>query len=273
MTDEQPPDRLNVSVQTPAGPVTVPVEVRAGFVPVTAIVGPLRRLGEEAQALEVRRLQAGGDRVSCRRGCAACCRMLIPVSAPEAFALAESMRAWPEPRRQAVLARMRDARDRLDSAGLLSALQNFAEAPQQLSDEQFEPVNRAYFALRLPCPFLVEESCSIYEDRPAACRELQVTSPPEFCNDPERHPVQSVPIPLRIGTALAQLWADLAGGPVRFIPLPLALDWAGRHAAQHRLTWRGGELLERALDKIWWYLNRELDHRRSPAAASEQDPR
>lgn len=272
MTDEQPPDRLNVSVQTPAGPVTVPVDVHGGFVPVTAIVGPLRRMSEEAQALEVRQIQDSGGRVSCRQGCAACCRMLIPVSAPEAFALAESIRTWPAPRREAALARLRDARDTLDRAGLLAQLRDFAEAPDQWSDEQFEPVNRAYFGLRLPCPFLVEESCSIYEDRPAACRELQVTSPPEFCDDPERHPVRSVPIPLRIGTALAQLWADLAGGPVRFIPLPLALDWAERQAAQHRLTWRGGELLERALDKIWWYLNRELDSRRPPAAASRKGP-
>jgi len=266
MPEQPSTERLQVSIQTPAGPVSVAFEVDHGLVPVTAIVRPLRHMGEEAQALEVRQVQAGGGQVSCRKGCAACCRMLVPISAPEAFSLAESMAAWPETRRQAAWTRVREAQKRLDQAGLLSQLRDLADASHQLGDEEFEPVNRAYFALRLPCPFLVEESCSIYEDRPAACRELQVTSPPEFCEDPERKPVRPVPIPLRISTALAQLWADLVGGPVRFIPLPLALDWAERRASEHRRAWRGQELLEKALDKVWWYLNRELAHRRSSPA-------
>jgi Fe-S-cluster containining protein len=265
-----PMERLNVSIQTPAGPVTVPFDVSHGMVPVTAIVRPLRRVGEEAQALEVRRLRAGGSDVSCRKGCAACCRMLVPVSAPEAFALAESVQSWSDARRQAAFARIGEAHERLDKAGLLSRLRELAEAPHQLDDEQFEPVNRTYFALKLPCPFLIDESCSIYEDRPAACRELQVTSPPDLCEDPEHQPVRPVPIPLRIGTTLAQLWAEVSGGPVRFIPLPLALEWAERHAPEHRSAWPGRDLLDRALDTIWRYLNLELAGRRSSPAASQK---
>ncbi|MFM8552347.1 MAG: YkgJ family cysteine cluster protein [Nitrospiraceae bacterium] len=258
MAEDPAIERLEISVQTPAGPVMVPVDVPAHFVPVSSVVSSLRRIGEAAQALEVRHAAERGTAISCRKGCAACCRMLIPLSAPEAFALAEVIEAWPAERREAVLARMAEARARLEEAGILLQLSEVAESERQLDDDHFEPINRAYYALRMPCPFLVDEVCSIYDDRPAACRELLVSSPAEWCQDMERNPVSPVPIPLRIGTVLALLWSELAGGPVRFIPLPLALEWAGRHAQEGSRSWNGRELLERALDKVWWYLSHEV---------------
>lgn len=257
-------ERCEVSLNTPAGQLTRPVEVPAGFVPVSEIVPLMRRLGEEAQALEVTRSLAAGAPISCRKGCAACCRMLVPVSPPEAFALRDLITRLPEPRRQAVLDRLDRATQRLEEAGLLGRLTEVAETTRQVSDEEMEPVNRAYYALRLPCPFLEEEACSIYEDRPAACRELLVTSPAELCQDIVANPVQALPVPIRMGTALAMLWADLTAGPTRFIPLPLAPDWAERHAEENRRAWTGPQLLEKALDKVWRYLAWEFDSRRKP---------
>ncbi|MGH7250913.1 MAG: YkgJ family cysteine cluster protein, partial [Nitrospiraceae bacterium] len=87
MVNEGSFERLEVAVKTPAGLLTTPVEVPTGLVPVTEIVPLMRRIGEQAQALEERRSIAAGKAVSCKKGCAACCRMLVPVSAPEAFAL------------------------------------------------------------------------------------------------------------------------------------------------------------------------------------------
>nr|MBI3612365.1 YkgJ family cysteine cluster protein [Nitrospirota bacterium] len=261
MTEDRTVERLDVSVNTPAGLVTVPVEVPLHFVPVAAIVSSIRRIGAAAQALEERSLVAQGAAISCKKGCAACCRMLIPLAAPEAFALADAIKAWPAERREAALARLADVRAKLEQAGVLSQLDEIAESERQLGDDAFEPINRAYYALRLPCPFLVEEVCSIYDDRPAACRELLVTSPAELCRDLERNPVRPVPVPLRVGTVLALLWADLAGGPARFIPLPLALEWAERHRQEGGRSWQGREMLERVLDKVWWYLSREVTAR------------
>lgn len=268
MTENRTVERLDISVKTPAGPVTVPVEVPLHFVPVATIVSSIRRIGEAAQELEERDVVAHGAAISCKKGCAACCRMLIPLAVPEAFALADAVKAWPVDRREAALARLADARAQLEHAGVLPQLYEIAESERQLDDDTFEPINRAYYALRLPCPFLVEEVCSIYDDRPAACRELLVTSPAEWCQDLERNPVRPVPVPLRVGTVLALLWADLVGGPARFIPLPLALEWAERHAQEGGRSWQGREILERALDKVWWYLSREVTARQRASHSS-----
>ena len=124
-----------------------------------------------------------------------------------------------------------------------------------------EQTNRDYYTLRLPCPFLENEACSIYADRPAACRELLVTSPAELCQDIVRNPVRTIPVPIRMGTVLGMLWAELVGGPVKLIPLPLALAWAERHPAQRMRQWKGPDLLEKAIDKVWRYLSREIQSR------------
>jgi len=248
-------ERLEVSIKTPAGMLTTPVEVPTGFVPVTAMVPLMRRLGEQAQALEERKTLAAGEPISCKKGCAACCRMLVPVSAPEAFALKDMIGALPEARRQATLRKVAEANTRLEQAGLLARLTEIAETERQLSDEEMEPINRDYYALRMPCPFLENEVCSIYEDRPAACRELLVTSPAELCQDMVKNPVRPLRVPVRMGTVLGLLWSELAGGPARLIPLPVALDWAERHADDGAKIWKGAHLLEQAMDKVWRFLS------------------
>ena len=84
--------------------------------------------------------------VSCKKGCAACCRMLVPVSAPEAFALKEMVHALPEPRRLAILNKIAEARTRLAETGLLARLTQVAETEQQLSDEQIELIRELWKA-------------------------------------------------------------------------------------------------------------------------------
>jgi Fe-S-cluster containining protein len=234
----------------------MPIEVSTGFVPITELVPVLRDLGERAMALEEAQAIAAGERVSCRKGCAACCRMLVPVSAPEALALGELIETLPEERRRATLRRVDEVRRRLEQAGLWAPLTEIADTDRQFSDEEMEPINRAYFALRMPCPFLESEVCSIYEGRPAACRELLVTSPSELCEDPVANPVRPLPVPLRMSTVLGLLWSELNGGPIRFIPLPVALAWATRHAEARGLVWRGSALLEQALDNVWRFVSR-----------------
>jgi hypothetical protein len=85
---------------------------------------------------------------ACRAGCAFCCHQMVGVVAPEVFAIYQHLRATRAPGELAsVVARIRAADDR--TRGMTSA--------DRLSAE-------------LPCPFLEEERCSIYEARPLACR-------------------------------------------------------------------------------------------------------
>ena len=248
-------ERFQIALNTSAGQITTAVEVPTGFVPITAIVPLIRRLGEEAQALEVAISVDAGKAPSCRKGCAACCRMLVPLSAPEAFALREWVRSRPNDQQDRISARFAETKSHLLSKGIWQQLSGLCNAPEQPNDDVLEDLNREYYALRIPCPFLEEEMCTIYDERPAACRELLVTSPPERCDDLVNNPVEPISAPVLVSTVLGLLWQELRKSPTRLIPLPVALDWAKGHEQENQHTWKGVELLDCALDKTWRFLS------------------
>ena len=256
-------ERFDIALNTPAGSLTTALDVPTGFVPVTAIVPVARRLGEEALQLEERRAKAAGESVSCRMGCAACCRMMVPVSPPEAFALREYVNQLPADRQTQVSSRLADTTARLKAADLWDRLQDISRAATPPSDDALDPINRAYYRLRLPCPFLENELCSIYEARPAACRELLVISPAELCDNIADNPVRPLPVPMRIGTVLGLVWAQLTNTSPRLIPLPLALDWADAQQREAGRTWTGSALIDQLLDKMWRFLSQEFMNRQA----------
>ena len=254
-----PAEHLNLAIQTTSGEVNAQLDVPTGFIPITEIIPVVRSLGEQAQALEVSNTVKAGKKISCQKGCGACCqRIMVPVSPPEAFELAAMVKELPSEHRIRIETRLAETRRRLQEAGLLPLLQDLAESPRQRSDADIDPINRAYYALRLPCIFLENEACSIYEHRPAACREYLVTSPPELCQDTEKNPVQVLHIPLRAGTVLSLLWANLMGGPVRLMPLPVAFEWAKNHQELSKQTWKGFDLLNTALEQLGQFLHQTV---------------
>jgi len=254
-------ERFAIAVNTPAGRLNTVLDVPTGFVPITSIVPLARRLGEEILKLEEHQSRETGRTVSCRMGCAACCRMLVPLSPPEAFSLVEYIEQLPTERREAIERKVTDTKADLTEHGLLNRLQAVADAERPIADVELEPINRAYYALRHPCPFLENEMCSIYEARPAACRELLVTSPAELCDNMVENPVEPVPVSVRIGTVLGLLWASMNGSSPRLIPLPLALDWARQHRKAGMRQWTGSHLIDRMLDTMWRILSREFERR------------
>ena len=251
-------ERLNLTITTSSGDLQAQIDVPTGFIPITKIVPVMRSLGEQAQELEIANTLQAGKTISCQNGGAACCRPMIPVSPPEAFALVEAIKDLQQDHQNRIKHNLAQTKERLQKAGLLSALEDLADSPHQHSDDDLDSLNRAYYALRLPCIFLGNEICSIYEHRPAGCRGHLVTSPPEWCQDMGKNPIEELHIPLRAGTVLSLLWADLTGGPIRLMPLPLAIEWAEMHQDLNTQTWKGFELMNKAMDGLGKFLHQTL---------------
>lgn len=125
---------------------------------------------------------AEGLEPTCRAGCSACCHQLVMTTMAEARATAELIHDLPE----AELRRLE-----LSLEGWLSATSDLRRRLQEAADDELEPVVEAiasdYWRKRIPCPFLREGLCAVYEVRPLACRHHFSLSDPELCaaNDVE----------------------------------------------------------------------------------------
>lgn len=206
---------LKTTIAAPAGPTRL-----------IQLLPLANALADAVTGMAKQTLEKRGEKVTCKKGCAACCRSMIPISQIEARRLRELVNNLPEPRRSQVLARFADALSRLDQAGLLHKLRT----REYWTDPEYKKIQVKYFLQGIACPFLEDESCSIYGDRPTACREFLVTSPAENCSRPTDEDVRIVKLPFRVTSALARFDA---GPPrakhIRWVPLVLALEWAAQN--------------------------------------------
>jgi Fe-S-cluster containining protein len=214
------PRTARIVLGLPGGEIDVELTVPEGLARADQLLPLAHALTERIVDLTVSQLEEQGRKISCRAGCGACCRQLVPLAEAEARHLVAS---FPEPRRSQVMARFAEALQRLDAAGLLAPLRERADWDNARRRE----IGIAYFRQGIPCPFLENESCTIHPDRPITCREYLVTSAPERCADPRADHVEGVKLPASVWSAVARLDPSEPGArSIRWVPLILALDWA-----------------------------------------------
>jgi Fe-S-cluster containining protein len=184
----------------------------------------VRALEDKVIEVAVRHGEAGGSTVSCRQGCAACCKAQpVPITPPEAYALWRLVESLEQPRREQIRARFADRVRRLREAGLDEP---FLRRQLTLTNAEARAVAERYFRLGLACPFLEQDSCTIYPERPFVCRQYLVTSPATLCADPFNNPIKPLPMPIAAAGATLHVSEKMLGAPQFTVPLVLALEYA-----------------------------------------------
>jgi len=145
----------------------------------TALAGAEKLLRDDAAAQKLT--------ISCRKGCAHCCILYVIASLQEAEAI-----TWYLYQHEAVLQHFlsayRDWRRSLGSfADKLPRLdeeiaRNMAGKLSKEEQERFDIHINEYAGRKVPCPFLVDNACSIHEVRPFACAAVVAVTPPELCS-------------------------------------------------------------------------------------------
>lgn len=182
--------------------------------------------------VEMSALTAGtkGETVSCRMGCAACCRQPVPISETEVYYIAELVEAMPEPRRGEVKERFTEAVGHFRSVGwfeLISQVGNLSlTETQQVVTDAINNAGMEYFREGVPCPFLdvAAGACTIHEDRPLACREYLVTSPAANCAEPSADSIRKVDLVVKPSHTMR--YVGTTGQLTGFLPLIRALELA-----------------------------------------------
>lgn len=227
--------RMEASVQVPLEPMST-----IDLLPV------LQSFGNQIVQLAENESDRCGKQISCQAGCGACCRQLVPIAESEAHLLADLVADMPKPRREQVERRFAEALLALDHAGLSDRL----PTGSGLSDEPArEKLGADYMQAGVACPFLEEESCSIYPDRPLACREYLVTSPAENCQHPTAESIEMVPLPVKISETLYRFGEDDNPQPARWFPLVLALRWSREHPQREQAHQSGAVRFQQFLQQ------------------------
>jgi Fe-S-cluster containining protein len=241
--DPTPSDTLKVdfTLSVGSGRLEASVNLPAGSVTLTQILPAIQNLTSNIVSSVIQIVESEGRHISCRAGCGACCRQMVPLSIFEAEALAAWIATLTKDQQEQLRQRFHHALLALKEKGLLDRMD-----PDQWVDgsEDAKTLAIDYLAARVPCPFLEDESCGIHPIRPLICREYLVTSPPEFCANPTSETVEGVPMPLKPSQSLFRLGAQIEKGGRGWIPLVFLFAWMKSGAQPGmRFTGSGQEVL------------------------------
>lgn len=162
--------------------------------------------GREVQRLVDNEVAAASNiKVSCQKGCAACCHLEVQITNDDAEVLRESL-----------------------SNGLKVDLERLRELSER---KRGDPLWRAGAAPMNRCVFLSSENtCRTYENRPAVCRKAAVISPAIDCST-----IGAFPQPLMIPMAEIVISASLSIEGTRFGSLSGMLQDSLDKAALHEV--------------------------------------
>ena len=225
----QPPEMVTGNVHVALGGVEFDMQmtVPAGPVKIRELLPVMRNLTNGLVQIAEEASAQVGKPISCTKGCGECCRMAVPVTLPEAYRLREVIEAMPEPRQAAVRERFANAVEHFRGNGLLDRV--FQHASDEEEEKQQMRVLEAYQAEHVACPFLEDESCSIYEERPLICRQFLVTSPARNCANVDGSGIERLPILARPSDALIIAEHGEREGRAGAIPLIKLLEYTDHH--------------------------------------------
>lgn len=200
-------------------------------------------LTEQLLARHREALEPEGLEIRCRRGCDRCCHFLVGLCPPEA----------------AYLARWIDALPRRTQAVLLQRLEDAAAPLRRQVRKEHSPSTPGRVALSLnrllrlhqalpeqPCPFLHKGLCSIYLQRPLACREHVSTTGGLTCDSD----AGASRLPASVFQALIEATALVEDKAEEIVPLPLLTGWFQRNRGRMERAYPSQKILDALLDAL-----------------------
>ena len=207
------------------------------------IVPAARKLSTKLVLAVLSKLSKDGKFVPCRKGCSACCNYLIPLSVPEVFRLWQEVLTMPPARGRAIVQSCLEAAKKI----LNNMPENLETNDPTKTNVQIEAsrLSKWYSGLELSCPFLSDGRCTIYQQRPMACREHIVTGSVLLCEAQATDESQVIQMSVSIIECLSRLAAELEQSSIEVVMLPLALPWVQGNLVRCERKWSAVTMVER----------------------------
>jgi len=220
---------------------SVSIQLTNPFSRLSDLVPLARALCGNMMSETVERCRMMGTKISCGKGCSACCSYQVPLSIPEVIHLYEDIESLP-----------------VDQSSKFWR-NSLAAARNLLKDSSVEPLNgcasdghvgESYPSKQVSCPLLENDLCAIYAQRPLACREYLVKTPAHWCSPEHVQHVDEVRLPLSVLESLAKAAAELEGAPVEATMLPFILPWIEKNSERIDRKWPSHKMAQCFLDAL-----------------------
>lgn len=223
----------NVVLKIHGRPLEMQMTVPAKPVKPQRMLPVFHQMANAFVGMSVDAVEAAGKKISCKTGCAACCRHAVQLAEIEAYQLAELVAEMPEPRQSTIRRRFADACEHFSKSNWFQRIKDSeklppTENPDHISN-QLVALAIEYFDEGIPCPFLEDESCSIYESRPLACREHLVTSPAKNCAHPTAETIDMMKLLIKPSRSLREVGRTDNSRGLGVLPLIRALEFVEKY--------------------------------------------
>jgi Fe-S-cluster containining protein len=111
-------------------------------------------------------------------------------------------------------------------------------------------VGEWYSEKQVSCPLLENDVCTIYAQRPLACREYLVKTPTQWCHPKYVERVKEVGLPLSVLESLGKAVAELEGTSVEAVMLPLILPWIENNQERINRKWPSHKMAQCFLNTL-----------------------
>ena len=125
-----------------------------------------------------------GESITCRKGCTHCCYHYVAVSLAHGIVIVDYLY-----KRKELLKQFVDNHQKWHRRGYsisnsldrtrIQALSTSQPIERVIADTR--PLSGRYLEMNIRCPFLVDNTCFIYDVRPLACSGHYAASPPDWC--------------------------------------------------------------------------------------------
>jgi hypothetical protein len=149
----------------------------------------LKAVNEQIYRQQLEEANKSGKTITCHRGCSTCCSQYVTASLQECEAIVNYLYNH-ERKFSSFIRNYRKWKSKIDEQK--NFLENFHKAYAEMWEAGFTPESRrkveelgaAYARFKIPCPFLKDDACMIYDIRPLVCSCQVALTPAEYC-DPE----------------------------------------------------------------------------------------
>lgn len=178
--------------------------------------------------------------VSCKKGCAACCRYMVSLSSAEAFFLHDYVLSLASEKRRRIVGMFMRAAKIISENRMPNVFSSYTAEYDQL-----RAMSDWYQGLELKCPFLEENTCSIYAVRPLVCREHLVTSIADACNPSSSKERRLLGLPFSTAETMMAFCGDIEGNSGEALLLALTMFWCGSNSARLEKIYPAAMLAEK----------------------------